>query len=159
MQINFYQFSSHSIAGTEIKMDSYRGKVVLVVNTATECGLTPQFTDLENLYQNYKDRGLIVLGFPCNQFGWQEPRNEKEITEFCEINYKISFQMFSKIDVNGRKAHPLFKYLKSCLPGFAGKRIYWNFTKFLIDRNGIPVKRFSPSILPESLKNDIESLL
>jgi len=159
MDNNFYMFSAKSLRGNEISMDAYRGKVILVVNTASKCGLTPQYEGLELLYEKYKDNGLVILGFPCNQFGNQEPGSEKEIAEGCLINYGVTFPMFSKIDVNGDNTHPLFKYLKSKLPGFIFKRIKWNFTKFLIDQNGVPVKRFAPSVKPESLAGDIEKLL
>ena len=140
-------------------MDSYKGKVVLVVNTASKCGLTPQYEGLEQLYRNYKDKGLVILGFPCNQFANQEPGNAKDISEGCLINYGVSFPMFSKIDVNGPDAHPVYKYLKSELRGFPGNEIKWNFGKFLLDRNGNPIKRFSPITKPENLKEHIEKLL
>ena len=156
MENNFYQFSAKSLQGKEISMETYRGKVVLVVNTASKCGLTPQYEGLENLYQKYKDQGLVIFGFPCNQFGNQEPGTEKDIAEGCLINYGVSFQMFSKIDVNGVNAHPIYKYLKEELLGLFGKNIKWNFAKFLIDRKGIPVKRFSPTTKPEDLVKDIE---
>jgi glutathione peroxidase len=159
MEDTFYQFSARSLQGKEISMESYKGKVILVVNTASKCGLTPQYEGLENLYQKYKDKGLVILGFPCNQFGNQEPGTEKEISEGCLINYGVSFQMFSKIDVNGENAHPIYKYLKDSLPGFIGKKIKWNFAKFLIDRSGKPVKRFSPTTVPDKLEKDIEKLL
>lgn len=159
MKGNFYKFSAKSLRGNEISMDAYRGKVILVVNTASKCGLTPQYEGLEKLYEKYKDNGLVILGFPCNQFGNQEPGSEKEIAEGCLINYGVTFPMFSKIEVNGANTHPIFKYLKSELPGFIFKRIKWNFTKFLIDQNGVPVKRFAPSVKPESLAGDIEKLL
>jgi glutathione peroxidase len=140
-------------------MDTYSGKVVLVVNTASQCGLTPQYEGLEILYRKYNEKGLVILGFPCNQFGNQEPGTEKEISEVCLINYGVSFPMFSKIDVNGDDAHPVYKYLKDKLPGSLGKRIKWNFTKFLINRDGIPVKRFASTTIPEKLEKDIEKLL
>ena len=156
---NFYQFVATSLQGKEIKMDAYKGKVILVVNTASQCGLTPQYEGLETLYENYKDRGFVILGFPCNQFANQEPGSEKEILEGCVINYGVTFPMFSKIEVNGGNAHPIYKYLKEKLPGFLGKKIRWNFTKFLIDRSGEPVKRFSPTFVPEKLVRDIDKLL
>ena len=159
MENNFYQFTAKSLQGKEISMDTYKGKVVLVVNTASKCGLTPQYEGLENLYEEYKDRELVILGFPCNQFGNQEPGTEKEISEGCLINYGVSFPMFSKIEVNGENAHPIYKYLKGKLPGLLSRKIKWNFTKFLIDRNGLPVKRFAPTTIPEKLVNDIEKLL
>jgi glutathione peroxidase len=159
MEDNFYQFTARSLQGKEISMETYKGKVVLVVNTASKCGLTPQYEGLENLYEKYKDQGLVILGFPCNQFGNQEPGTEKEISEGCLINYGVSFPMFSKTEVNGENAHPIYKYLKNRLPGIFGKNIKWNFAKFLIDRNGIPVKRFSPTTIPEKLVKDIEKYL
>jgi len=159
MDNNFYQLTAKSLQGKEIGMDTYKGKVVLVVNTASKCGFTPQYEGLETLYKNYTDQGLVILGFPCNQFGNQEPGTEKEISEGCLINYGVSFPMFSKIEVNGTNAHPIYKFLKDKLPGFLGKRIKWNFTKFLIDRTGVPVKRFSSSTVPEKLVMDIEKLL
>ena len=159
MEDNFYKFTATSLQGKEIGMDSYKGKVVLVVNTASKCGLTPQYEGLEKLFEAYNDKGLVILGFPCNQFGNQEPGTEKEISEGCLVNYGVSFPMFSKIEVNGKDAHPIYKYLKDNLPGFPFKKIKWNFTKFLIDRNGIPVKRFAPTTVPEKLVKDIEKLL
>lgn len=159
MQDNFYQFKARSLQGKDISMETYKGKVILVVNTASKCGLTPQYEGLEKLHQMYKDKGLVILGFPCNQFGNQEPGSEKEIYEGCLVNYGVSFPMFSKIDVNGDNAHPIYKYLKNKLPGLFGTKIRWNFAKFIIDSNGVPVKRFSPATTPEKLVNDIEKLL
>ena len=159
MSGNFYQFSARSLQGKEISMEEYKGKVILVVNTASKCGFTPQYEGLENLYQKYKDKGLVILGFPCNQFGNQEPGTEKEIAEGCLINYGVSFQMFSKIEVNGGDAHPVYKYLKKRLSGFLGGVIKWNFTKFLIDSEGKPVNRYAPATKPEQLEGDIEKLL
>lgn len=159
MENNFYQFTARTLQGKDISMDTYKGKVVLVVNTASKCGFTPQYEGLESLYKKYKDRGLVILGFPCNQFGNQEPGTDKEIAEGCLINYGVSFPMFSKIEVNGTNTHPIYKYLKDKLPGILSKRITWNFTKFFIDRYGLPVKRFSSSTVPEKLVNDIEKLL
>jgi len=159
MTQNFHQFTATSLQGKEIAMESYKGKVVLVVNTASKCGLTPQYEGLEQLYKTYKDQGLVILGFPCNQFANQEPGGAKEISEGCLINYGVSFPMFSKVDVNGPTAHPIYKYLKSELPGFPGNSIKWNFGKFLIDKNGKPIKRFSPYTVPGKLTKDIEKLL
>lgn len=159
MENSFYSFSAVSLRGKEIGMDAYRGKVILVVNTASKCGFTPQYEGLEKLYKTYGEQGLVILGFPCNQFGNQEPGSEKDIAEGCLLNYGVTFPMFSKVDVNGEYAHPLFKYLKKKLPGFIISRIKWNFTKFLIDRNGVPVKRYSSSTKPENLSGDIEKLL
>jgi glutathione peroxidase len=159
MKENFYQFTARSLQGKEVSMDTFKGKVVLVVNTASKCGFTPQYEGLESIYLRYRDKGLVILGFPCNQFGNQEPGTEKEISEGCLVNYGVSFPMFSKIEVNGDNAHPIYKYLKERLRGVLGKNIKWNFTKFLIDTNGIPVKRFSPSVVPEKMVKDIEKLL
>lgn len=159
MASQFYDFTATGLNGEEINMESYKGKVVLVVNTASQCGLTPQFEGLQKLYEEYKDEGLVILGFPCNQFGNQEPGNEKDIAQGCVINYGVDFPMFSKIDVNGDTAHPLFKYLKKQKGGILGSKIKWNFTKFLIDRNGNPVKRFAPVTKPEKLEKEIRPLL
>jgi glutathione peroxidase len=158
MENQFYQFKANSLQGDEIKLDKYKGKVVLVVNTASKCGFTPQYAGLEELYEKYNDTGLEILGFPCNQFANQEPGGKQEI-EACLLNYGVGFQMFDKIDVNGKNAHPLYQYLKKELPGKLGGRIKWNFTKFLVDREGKPVKRFAPSTKPEKLVDDIENLL
>src|SRR5664280_1461683 len=143
METRFYQFTARSLQGKEIGMDTFKGKVVLVVNSASKCGFTPQYEGLETLYEKYKDQGLVILGFPCNQFGNQEPGTEKEIAEGCLLNYGVSFPMFSKIEVNGSNADPIYKFLKDKLPGFLGKRIKWNFTKFLIDRNGLPAVSYT----------------
>ena len=133
MKNSFYQFSARSLQGKEINLEAYKGKTVLVVNTASKCGFTPQFEGLEKLYQKYKDKGFVILGFPCNQFANQEPGDEKSIAEGCVINYGVTFQMFSKIDVNGENAHPIYKYLKKELRGLFGGKIKWNFTKFLME--------------------------
>jgi glutathione peroxidase len=154
-----YQFSAKSLQGKEISMESYRGKTILVVNTASKCGLTPQYEGLEKLYQKYGDKGLVILGFPCNQFANQEPGTEKDITENCLVNYGVSFPMFSKIDVNGSNAHPIYKYLKGKLTGFLGSKIKWNFTKFLINAEGIPVKRFGPITKPEKIDMYLQKIL
>lgn len=159
MAAQFYQFTAKSLQGKEVSMDAYRGKTVLVVNTASKCGLTPQYEGLEKLYQKYKDKGLVILGFPCNQFAGQEPGNEKSISEGCLINYGVSFPMFSKIDVNGEAAHPIYKYLKKELSGWFGNKVKWNFTKFLIDSNGKPVKRFAPITKPEKIDTYLSKLL
>ena len=159
MKQNFYEFKATSLQGKEVSMESYKGKVVLIVNTASKCGFTPQYEGLEKLYKDFKDKGLVILGFPCNQFGKQEPGSEKEISEGCLINYGVSFPMFSKIDVNGSNAHPLYKFLKSELKGTITNGIKWNFTKFLLDKNGNPVKRFAPTAVPDKLRRDIEKLL
>lgn len=159
METNFYAFKAKSLQGKEISMDQYRGKTVLVVNTASKCGLTPQFEGLESLYQAYKGKGFVILGFPCNQFANQEPGDEKTISEGCVLNYGVSFQMFSKVDVNGENAHPLYKYLKKEKSGIFGSGIKWNFTKFLIDKNGNPVKRYAPTTKPEKIEKDLKKLL
>jgi len=159
MRTNFYDFAAKSLQGNDVSMEAFKGKTVLVVNTASKCGLTPQFEGLENLYQKYKDKGVVILGFPCNQFANQEPGDEKSISEGCLLNYGVTFPMFSKIDVNGENAHPLYKYLKKELSGFFGGRIKWNFTKFLVDANGNPVKRFSPTTKPEKIDKYLEKVL
>ncbi|MFN5444341.1 MAG: glutathione peroxidase [Crocinitomicaceae bacterium] len=159
MKQSFYDFSANSLQGALISMESYSGKTILVVNTASKCGLTPQYEGLEKLYQTYKDKGLIILGFPCNQFGNQEPGDEKSISEGCLINYGVSFPMFSKIEVNGDQAHPIYVYLKKALPGILGSRIKWNFTKFLINGQGTPIKRFAPTTTPESIEKYLKVLL
>jgi len=159
MNTQFYQFSAKSLQGSEIKMENYQGKTILVVNTASQCGLTPQYEGLEKLYNKYKDKGLVILGFPCNQFGNQEPGDEKSISEGCLINYGVSFPMFSKIDVNGENAHPIYKYLKNELGSILGSKIKWNFTKFLIDANGKPVKRFAPVTTREKIEKYLAGIL
>jgi glutathione peroxidase len=146
---NFYDFKAKTLHGKDLSMEEFKGKTILVVNTASQCGLTPQFEGLEKLYEKYKHKGLVILGFPCNQFGNQEPGDEKSISEGCVLNYGVTFPMFAKVDVNGGNAHPIFKYLKGKLGGILGSRIKWNFTKFLIDSKGRPVKRFSPITKPE----------
>ena len=159
MKNEFYQFSAKTLQGKDVQMEAFKGKTVLVVNTASECGLTPQYEGLEELYQKYIDQGLVILGFPCNQFGNQEPGDEKSISEGCLINYGVSFPMFAKIEVNGDGAHPIYKYLKKELPGFLGGRIKWNFTKFLVDANGKPVKRFAPTSSPEKIDKYLSKIL
>ena len=156
MNKTFYEYSAKSLHGQDVSMEAYRGKVVLVVNTASKCGLTPQYKGLEKLYQEYKSKGLVILGFPCNQFGRQEPGDAKSISEGCLLNYGVSFPMFSKINVNGKDAHPLYKYLKNELHGVFGNAIKWNFTKFLIDKNGNPVRRFAPITKPEKIRKWVE---
>ena len=157
--MNFYDFSAKKINGEEVKMEEYKGKVVLIVNTASKCGFTPQFKELEELYKEYKDKGLEILGFPCNQFAHQDPGNNETINEFCTLNYGVTFTMFEKIDVNGDNAHPLYKYLKNEAKGLLGSKIKWNFTKFLVDSNGRVIKRYGSTVKPLSIKADIESLL
>lgn len=158
-QNNFHQYNATAIDGKEISMKTYKGKVVLVVNTASKCGLTPQFEGLELLNKKYRDRGLVILGFPCNQFAGQEPKSENEIVEFCKLNYDVSFQLFKKIDVNGANAHPLYVFLKEQLPGTMGNDIKWNFTKFLIGKDGKPLKRYAPNTKPADIETDIENVL
>jgi len=157
--MDFYSFSAKKINGKEVQFETYRGKVLLVVNTASKCGFTPQFDGLEKLYKEYKDQGLEILGFPSNQFGQQDPGANEEILEFCQMNYDVTFTMFAKIDVNGDNADPIYKYLKSQKGALLGSKISWNFTKFLIDRQGKVVKRYAPTVKPQDLKNDIEKLL
>lgn len=157
--MSFYDFSAKGMNGKEVNMDNYRGKVVLIVNTASKCGLTPQFKGLEELYQEYKNSGLEILGFPCNQFANQDSGSNEEINEFCQLNYGVTFTMFEKIDVNGENAHPLYKFLKNESKGVFSKEIKWNFTKFLIDANGNIIKRYAPTTSPLKLKSDIEKLL
>lgn len=155
-----YAIKANALDGKEIDLDSYKGHVLLIVNTASKCGFTPQFTGLEELHKKYSARGLNVLGFPCNQFGGQEPGNSKEIGEFCQRNYGVDFQMFEKIDVNGPNAHPLYKLLTSSAPGILHtEAIKWNFTKFLVDRQGNIIKRYGPDVKPETIAADIEKLL
>lgn len=158
--MNFYDFEAKKINGENISMEQFKGKTVLVVNTASKCGLTPQFEGLEKMYEKYKDKGLVILGFPCNQFAHQDPGSSSEISEFCVVNYGVTFPMFEKVDVNGKNAHPIFKYLKSQLKGgLFGSKIKWNFTKFVIDKNGNPVKRFAPTVTPEKIEKYIEKIL
>ena len=154
-----HDFSATRLSGTEQMLADYRGKVLLVVNTASKCGFTPQYAGLEKLYQEYVDRGLVVLGFPCDQFMGQEPGDAGEIEEFCQLNYGVSFPMFDKIDVNGRGAHPLYRWLKSEQKGLLGGAIKWNFTKFLIDPEGKVVGRYAPKTEPQDIAADIEKLL
>jgi len=155
-----YDFTVDDIEGHPVKLDRYKDKVLLVVNTASKCGFTPQYKGLEALYRKYKDQGLEVLGFPCNQFGSQEPGNEQEIATFCETNYDITFPMFRKVDVNGEGAAPVYRYLKSAKPGVLGtEAIKWNFTKFLVDRGGNVVARFAPNDTPESIERDVAKAL
>jgi glutathione peroxidase len=158
-----YAYSAETLDGQPKSLAEFRGKVLLIVNTASQCGFTPQYAGLEQLHRSYKDQGLAVLGFPCNQFGSQEPGAAEEIGTFCERNYGVSFPMFAKIDVNGENAHPLYRFLKKEKPGLLGPlgggAIRWNFTKFLVDRNGKIVGRYASTTKPESLAKDIEKLL
>lgn len=155
----FYDLSAQSLQGQPIDMRAYEGKVVLVVNTASKCGFTPQYAGLETLYEKYKDQGLVILGFPCNQFGNQDPGTDEEIQSFCQVNYGVTFPMFSKIDVNGKNAHPIYKYLKNSLSGAITDDIKWNFTKFLIDKSGKPMKRYGSNVKPADLEADIVETL
>jgi glutathione peroxidase len=156
---SIYDFHAKTLAGKDVALGDYRGQVMLIVNTASKCGFTPQYEGLEKLHTKLHDRGLNVLGFPCNQFGKQEPGSEDEIGQFCQVNYGVSFPMFAKIDVNGSGAHPLYKYLKGAKSGLLGSSIKWNFTKFLVDRAGQVVARHAPTAAPQGLKKDIEALL
>jgi glutathione peroxidase len=160
MAQSIYDIKVSDINGKEISLNDYRGKALLIVNTASKCGFTPQYKGLEELHRKYKDRGFAVLGFPCNQFGAQEPGDENEIKNFCSLTYDVTFPMFSKIDVNGAHSTPLYQFLKTECPGILGTEgIKWNFTKFLVDQTGAPVKRFAPNDAPEKLTGDIENLL
>ncbi len=157
---SIYDFKVKTIEGKETTLEIYKGKVMLIVNVASKCGYTPQYEGLEALYKKYKERGLIVLGFPCNQFASQEPGSEKEIQNFCRINFGVTFPMFAKIKVNGEQTHPLYRYLKSQQTGLLGSEsIKWNFTKFLVDREGKVIDRFGSSTKPKSLEDAIEKLL
>lgn len=160
MAADLYNITAKSIEGEEVPLSKYKGKVLLVVNVASKCGFTPQYEGLEVLYQQYKTKGLEVLGFPCNQFGGQEPGTEAEIKEFCSLTYPVSFPMFAKVEVNGPGADPLFQKLKIARPGIAHtEAIKWNFTKFLVNRDGTVVERFAPQTKPEDLAKEIEQLL
>lgn len=155
-----YNFEASTIQGKTVALEDYRGQVLLIVNTASKCGFTPQFDGLEELYEKYRARGFSILGFPCNQFGKQDPGNNSEIEQFCQINYGVHFPMFAKIDVNGPTTHPLFQHLKKAAPGiFGSEKIKWNFTKFLIDRNGDVIARFAPATKPEKLENAVAAAL
>ena len=154
-----YDFKANSLAGEEVPMRRFEGQVLLIVNTASKCGFTPQYRGLEELHRDLSPRGFSVLGFPCNQFGAQEPGQASEIQAFCSTNYDVTFPLFEKIDVNGPKAHPLYEYLKRQQSGLLGAAIKWNFTKFLVDRAGKVVARYAPTARPEGLRNQIETLL
>jgi|SRR5690554_4040341 len=157
---SIYEIEVETIDGQKTKLDTYRGDVLLIVNTASKCGFTPQFAGLEALHKKYANRGLRILGFPCNQFGKQDPGSNEEIAEFCERNYGVSFPMHQKIEVNGAGTHPLYRRLKEAAPGVLGtEAIKWNFTKFLVDRDGRRIKRFAPKTTPEELEAEIEALL
>ena len=158
--MSIYEFAATDIRGHEVSLADYKEKVILIVNTASKCGFTPQFEGLENLNNELRDKGLVILGFPCNQFGSQDPGADGEIEEFCQLNYGVTFPMFSKVDVNGSNAHPLFTYLKNEARGALGsKTIKWNFTKFLVNKKGEVVKRYGSVDTPSGIKKDIEKLL
>lgn len=157
---SIYDFTAKTLQGKTVSLADYKGRALLVVNTASKCGFTPQYAGLEALYEKLNDKGLTILGFPCNQFGKQEPGGAEEIGAFCQMNYGVSFPMFDKIDVNGPNAHPLYEYLKSERPGILGsKNIKWNFTKFLVDKSGKVVDRFAPMTKPEDIEKSIDKVL
>ena len=159
-QLNIYSFKTKTLDGKEMDLSQFKGKLLLIVNTASQCGFTPQYEGLERLYQAYRERGLVVLGFPCNQFGGQEPGDAEQIGAFCRKNFGVSFPLSEKVEVNGPGAHPLFAYLTQSLPGILGTRsIKWNFTKFLVDQQGQPVRRFGSNEKPEKNEQVIKSLL
>lgn len=159
MAESIYAFSARTNSGTDLSLKSFEGKALLVVNTASKCGFTPQYKGLEQLYEKYKDKGLVVLGFPCDQFAHQEPGSDAEIASFCQLNFGVSFPLMSKVEVNGPGTHPVFAFLKGKAPSSLGKAIKWNFTKFLVGRDGISVTRFAPTTEPEALEKDIEAAL
>jgi glutathione peroxidase len=160
MTDSVYEFSPKDIQGSEKSLGEYKGKVLLIVNVASRCGFTPQYTGLEALFEKLKDKGLVVLGFPCNQFGHQEPGDEASIQAFCDTSYAVKFPLFAKVEVNGERAAPLYQFLKSSKPGLLGiEAIKWNFTKFLVDRNGKVVERYAPQTKPEEIEADILKLL
>ena len=156
---SIYDYKAITMQGTELSMADLKGKVLLIVNTASKCGLTPQFKALEDLYKKYEGQGLVIIGFPCDQFAGQELSNNNDINAFCTRNYGVSFQMMQKIDVNGKNAHPLYKFLKEQAGGFLFDAIKWNFTKFLVNRDGTQIKRFAPYTKPEKIEDDICKLL
>lgn len=158
--MSVYDYAVDNIHGEKVSLENYKGKPMLIVNTASKCGFTPQFAGLQDLYDEFKDHDFEILGFPSNQFGQQDPGSNEEISEFCQLNYGVTFPMFEKLEVKGSSAHPLFQYLSKEAPGILGsKAIKWNFTKFLIDRNGKPVKRYSPQTTPDKIQADILELL
>ena len=156
---SIYDFKALNNKGKEVDFADYKGNVLLIVNTASKCGFTPQYDGLEALWKKYQDQGLVVIGFPCDQFAHQEPGSDAEIAEFCRLNHGVTFPLMSKIEVNGEGAHPIYKYLKSETKGLFGSAIKWNFTKFLISRDGSKIERFAPTVKPESLEDKIKSLL
>ena len=157
--MNFYDLQYTTPTGDVVSMSTLKGKTVLIVNTATQCGLTPQFKGLEQLHQDHKDKGLVILGFPCNQFSNQEPETNDSMESVCLVNHGVTFQLTKKINVNGNQTDPVFKYLKGELGGLLGSRIKWNFTKFLIGPDGIPVKRYAPTTVPSKIEKNIKKLL
>jgi len=159
MNKSIYDFEVTTIDGKIISLSQYKGKILLIVNTASKCGFTPQYEGLQALYEKYSDKGFFVLGFPCNQFKEQEPGNAEEIKSFCSLNYNVTFPMFSKIDVNGDSTHPLYKHLKKAAKGFLSSDVKWNFTKFLIDKKGKVIKRFSPATNPAKIEKHILKLI
>lgn len=159
MNETIFDYSAKKNDGSELSFAELMGKTLLIVNTASKCGFTPQYAGLEALYKEYKDRGLVVLGFPCDQFAHQEPGTDGEIAQFCSLNFGVTFPLMSKVDVNGPSTHPVFEFLKDRAPGAIGKSVKWNFTKFLVSPDGKTVKRFAPTDLPESMKGDIEAVL
>jgi glutathione peroxidase len=160
MNQTIYGFAATALDGHEVQLSAYRGKLVLIVNTASQCGLTPQYKGLEELHRKYKEQGLVVLGFPCNQFLHQEPGTETEIARFCSLHYEVTFPLFRKIDVNGENTHPLYRFLKEQKPGLCRTgAIKWNFTKFLIDRSGQVIRRYAPVVKPEKIDSEIVALL
>lgn len=156
---NFYSFTAKTSSGETVSMERYAGKVVLVVNTASKCGLTSQYKDLQILHEKYHQEGLVILAFPCNQFGKQEPGSDSQIKDFCESKFGVTFELFAKVDVNGKNAHPIFSYLTTELPGYFGKKIKWNFTKFLVDKSGKPTLRFAPITSPQKIEKEIKHCL
>jgi glutathione peroxidase len=158
--MNLYEFTVKTIDGQTETMETYRGQVVLIVNVASKCGFTSQYSGLEALYRRYRQKGFAILGFPCDQFAHQEPGSEAEIQNFCSLTYDVTFPLFAKIEVNGREAHPLYKYLKNAQPGlFGSEAIKWNFTKFLVNREGQVLKRYAPSDTPEKIENDLRGMI
>ena len=154
-----YDFKARGNRGDEVDFSQFEGKVLMLVNTASKCGFTPQYDGLEALYQKYKEKGLVIVGFPCDQFAHQEPGTDAEIAEFCPINHGVTFPLMAKIEVNGEGAHPIYKYLKGAAKGTLGSAIKWNFTKFLISRDGETVRRYAPTVTPEKMEKDIEAML
>lgn len=157
--MSVFDYEVQTITGETTSLEAYRGKTLLIVNVASQCGLTPQYSGLQSLYEKYRDRGLVVLGFPCNQFGSQEPGTEDEIQQFCETQFQVNFPLFAKIEVNGSGTHPLFAYLKKEGPGTLGNAIKWNFTKFLVDKHGNVVKRYAPTDSPDKIEKELQAHL